>query len=219
MNGQDSINKAQKKNYDVIFMDIQMPDMDGVTATKKIKALGIKNLAPIVAMTAYSMKEDKERFIKSGLDDYISKPIKANELLNKIRSLLNIEKGSKELEFSVVEEKESIINAEIVEQLVKYGGEEMVMNVFSDFEHETAEQIDSCILSLNDGNYENILINLHTLKGNAGTLGIEKVSSLTRTIEAKLKVEKHIYDGLADELNDLKENFEEFKNYYPTFLK
>ncbi|MCG8309469.1 MAG: PAS domain S-box protein [Cytophagales bacterium] len=219
VNGQDSINKAQKKNYDVIFMDIQMPDMDGVTATKKIKALGIKNLAPIVAMTAYSMKEDKERFIKSGLDDYISKPIKANELLNKIRSLLNIEKGSKELEFSVVEEQESIINAEIVEQLVKYGGEEMVMNVFSDFEHETAEQIDSCILSLNDGNYENILINLHTLKGNAGTLGIEKVSSLTRTIEAKLKVEKHIYDGLADELNDLKQNFEEFKNYYPTFLK
>jgi PAS domain S-box-containing protein len=218
VNGQDSINKAEKNDYDVIFMDIQMPDMDGVTATKKIKALGIKNLAPIVAMTAYSMKEDKERFIKSGLDDYISKPIKASELLNKIRSLLQIEKPDKEVELEIVPQEESIINKEIVEQLKKYGGEEMVLNVFSDFEHETTEQIESCILSLNDGNYENILINLHTLKGNAGTLGIEKVSNKTVDIEAKLKRKKCLYEGLGGELNELSLYFEEFKNYYPTFL-
>jgi CheY-like chemotaxis protein len=218
VNGQDSINKAKKNSYDVIFMDIQMPDMDGVTATRKIKELGIKNLAPIVAMTAYSMKEDKERFIKSGLDDYISKPIKANELLNKIRTILKVEKGGKEIEIEVVEQKESIINDEIVAQLKKYGGEEMVLNVFQDFENESSEQIESCILSLNDGNCQNILINLHTLKGNAGTLGIEKVTNLTIEIEAKLKEEQKIYDGLPDELEQLKANFEEFKNYYPTFL-
>jgi hypothetical protein len=218
VNGQDSINKAKKGNYDVIFMDIQMPDMDGVTATKKIKELGIKNLGPIVAMTAYSMKEDKERFLKSGLDDYISKPIKAGELLNKIRTLLHIERGEKEVEISVNKKEESIINIEIVEQLKKYGGEEMVMNVFSDFEYESREQIDSCILSLKDGDYENILINLHTLKGNAGTLGIEKVSNLTIEIEGKLKEEKAIYAGLSEELNELKAHFEKFKNYYPTFL-
>ncbi len=219
VNGQDSINKASKRDYDVIFMDIQMPDMDGVTATKKIKALGIKNLAPIVAMTAYSMKEDKERFIKSGLDDYISKPIKANALLSKIRSLIQSDKDIKEIEVAVTEEKESIINLEVVEQLKKYGGQEMVTNVFSDFVNESKEQIDSCILSLKDGNYENILINLHTLKGNAGTLGIEKVSNHSIAIEARLKKEKRIYDSLADELNKLIESYEEFKNYYPVFFK
>ena len=218
VNGQDAINKAKKSGYDVIFMDIQMPDMDGVTATKKIKALRIKNLAPIVAMTAYSMKEDKERFIKSGLDDYISKPIKASELLNKIKALLKIERTDEDLEVEVVEETESIINAEIVAQLKKYGGEEMVLNVFSDFEQETEEQIESCILSLNDGNYENILINLHTLKGNAGTLGIEKVSNQAIEVEARLKEEKKIYEGLAEELDTLKNYYEEFKIYYPTFL-
>ncbi len=217
VNGQDSINKAKKNDYDIIFMDIQMPDMDGVTATKKIKALGKKNLAPIVAMTAYSMKEDKERFIKSGLDDYISKPIKASELLNKIRQLLNIE-SPVNVEVEEKQEEDVIINQEIVNQLVKYGGEEMVMNVFSDFEKESQEQIDSCILSAKDGNYENILINLHTLKGNAGTLGIDKVSKLTIDIEARLKKEKKIYKSLDKELDELKERFEEFKNYYPTFL-
>lgn len=218
VNGQDSINKASKKDYDVIFMDIQMPDMDGVTATKKIKALGIKKLAPIVAMTAYSMKEDKERFIKSGLDDYISKPIKASELLNKIRSLIQKGKKVSEIKPAIVKKTDQIINPEVIEQLKKYGGLEMVVSVIADFENETIEQIDSCILSLNDGNYENILINLHTLKGNAGTLGVEKVSNLTLKIEAKLKKEKKIYQGLKEELDELKMKYEEFKNYYPTFL-
>ncbi len=218
VNGQDAINKAKRRNYDVIFMDIQMPDMDGVTATRKIKELGIKNLAPIVAMTAYSMKEDKERFIKSGLDDYISKPIKANELLNKIRTLLNINKTEITIEHVPAESQFSIINQDVVDQLIKYGGEEMVINVFKDFVNETDEQIKSCILSLDDGNFENILINLHTLKGNAGTMGIERVSNQTFEIEARLKREKKIYDGLMEELNELNQKFEEFKNYYPTFL-
>lgn len=218
VNGQDSINKARKKDYDVIFMDIQMPDMDGVTATKKIKALGIKNLAPIVAMTAYSMKEDKERFIKSGLDDYISKPIKASELLNKIKYLISDEKKVSERKPAIIQQTEYIINPDVINQLKKYGGKEMVISVIADFENETIEQIDSCILSLNDGNYKNILINLHTLKGNAGTLGVEKVTKLTMNIEAKLKEEKRVYKGLEDELDELKLKFEEFKNYYSTFL-
>jgi PAS domain S-box-containing protein len=218
INGQDAIDQAQKRPYNVIFMDIQMPDMDGVTATKKIKELGLKNQAPIVAMTAYSMKEDKERFLKSGLDDYISKPIKANELLNKIRSILNIKDAGTEIVYEEAEARESIINREVVDQLKKYGGEEMVMGVFGDFESEADEQIESCILSLNDGNYENILINLHTLKGNAGTLGIDQVASLTVSIEARLKQEKRLYPELDAELKSLKRRFEDFKEYYPTFL-
>jgi HPt (histidine-containing phosphotransfer) domain-containing protein len=80
------------------------------------------------------------------------------------------------------------------------------------------KQIESCILSLNDGNYENILINLHTLKGNAGTLGIDQVASLTVSIEARLKQEKRLYPELDAELKSLKRRFEEFKEYYPTFL-
>jgi CheY-like chemotaxis protein/HPt (histidine-containing phosphotransfer) domain-containing protein len=215
--GDEALKKIEQVRPNIIISDIQMPDMDGVTATKKIKALGKENLAPIVAMTAYSMKEDKERFIKSGLDDYISKPIKASELLNKIRQLLNIE-SPVNVEVEETQQEDVIINQEIVDQLIKYGGKEMVMNVFTDFENESQEQIDSCILSAKDGNYENILINLHTLKGNAGTLGIDKVSKLTIDIEARLKKEKKIYKGLEEELDELKERFEEFKNYYPTFL-
>jgi CheY-like chemotaxis protein len=62
-------------------MDIQMPEMDGVSATKQIRALGgrLKNL-PIIAVTANSMKGDRERYLKAGLDDYVSKPIERTNL-------------------------------------------------------------------------------------------------------------------------------------------
>jgi len=118
-------------------------------------------------------------------------------LLNKIRTLLHIKKDDTPLEITTVESNNSIINLDIVEQLKKYGGEEMVISVFTDFENETTEQIDSCFVSVEDGNYENILINLHTLKGNAGTLGIDKVSQLTVEIESKLKLKKKIYSLLS----------------------
>ncbi len=131
---------------------------------------------------------------------------------------MHIERGDREIEITVVDQEDMIINKEIVEQLKKYGGDEMVLNVFADFEKESGEQIESCILSMKDGNYKNILINLHTLKGNAGTLGIEKVSRRTIDIEAKLKKQKRIYEGLEDELEMLRESFEEFKKFYPKFL-
>src|SRR5690606_30910851 len=217
VNGQDSIDKAKENDYDVIFMDIQMPDMDGITATRKIKALGKKSLAPIVAMTAYSMKEDKERFIKSGLDDYISKPIKANELLQKIRELIHIE-GVPNIETSIIieEEEEKIINEAVVEQLKKYGGSEMVVNVFQDFEVESQEQIDDSIQALKTRNYEVIKSHLHTLKGNAGTLGVERVAKLAIKIESDLK--NNMYAEIEKDLQELRSKFEEFQLYYAKFL-
>jgi PAS domain S-box-containing protein len=218
INGQEAINKAGKNDYDIIFMDIQMPDMDGITATRKIKALGKPRLGPIVAMTAYSMKEDRDRFIKAGLDDYVSKPIKAHELLNKIRDLMKITRPEKEVEIQEIETGEHIINAEIVNQLRGYGGEEMIASIYRDFDSEAYEQIEGCFQALSDRNYQNILVNLHTLKGNAGTLGVEKVAKKTISIESELKHKQAIYPELEEQLTGLRIHFEEFRNYYPSIL-
>ncbi|MBO0938560.1 PAS domain S-box protein [Fibrella sp. HMF5335] len=76
--------------FDVIFMDIQMPDMDGVEATKHLREQYGKRLPKIVAMTAYSMREDRERFLSQGLDDYIAKPIRAQGLIAKVSELVKI---------------------------------------------------------------------------------------------------------------------------------
>ncbi|MGM0508729.1 MAG: response regulator [Fusobacteriota bacterium] len=72
-NGVDLLDKITKKDYDLILMDIQMPGLDGVNATKEIRKRGLET--PIVAVTAFSKKEDEEYFLKIGMDGYISKPI------------------------------------------------------------------------------------------------------------------------------------------------
>ncbi|RYG43969.1 MAG: PAS domain-containing sensor histidine kinase, partial [Chitinophagaceae bacterium] len=80
-NGFQAIEMALSGTYNFIFMDIQMPGMDGIEATNNIKSHLGKNCPPIIAMTAYSMKNDAARFISQGLDGYVSKPVKQSDFL------------------------------------------------------------------------------------------------------------------------------------------
>lgn len=84
-NGKEAVEKFQQNTYDLIFMDIQMPEMDGMEATKKIREIelnekGSKKI-PIIAMTANTMEGDREKYLQIGMDDYVSKPFKQNELV------------------------------------------------------------------------------------------------------------------------------------------
>jgi len=87
--GEEAIEFARKSAFDVIFMDCQMPRVDGFTATVAIRKIedGQKR-TPIIAMTAHAMKGDRERCLASGMDDYISKPIDPNSMLNILRRWL-----------------------------------------------------------------------------------------------------------------------------------
>lgn len=95
-NGQEAIEKVKTQTIDLIFMDIQMPILDGISATKKIRELAI--VTPIIALTANAIHGDKKRFIKAGMNDYLAKPIiseKLNLLLNQYLPKLNDAKHSK----------------------------------------------------------------------------------------------------------------------------
>ncbi len=86
--GLDALSALQNENYSIVFMDVQMPKMDGLTATREIRqTLNMKDL-PIVAMTANAMKGDKEKCFEAGMDDYISKPIKPDSLYNTMETWL-----------------------------------------------------------------------------------------------------------------------------------
>lgn len=79
--GFEAVKLCNKNKYDVIFMDVQMPNMDGYKATQEIRKQGSKNCGTvIIAITANALSGDKERCIEAGMDDYISKPIKGINL-------------------------------------------------------------------------------------------------------------------------------------------
>ncbi|MCX9080954.1 MAG: response regulator [Candidatus Methanoperedens sp.] len=83
-NGADAIKNTENEVYDLILMDIELPGMDGVVIQKILKNnIKYKNI-PIIALTAYAMKGDKERFIAEGFDDYISKPINMDDFTHRL---------------------------------------------------------------------------------------------------------------------------------------
>lgn len=79
-NGKEAVERVQQSDYDLIFMDVQMPEMDGLEATRVIRKLLRHNSPMIIAMTANAMPEDREKCLEAGMDDYLSKPFKPREL-------------------------------------------------------------------------------------------------------------------------------------------
>jgi len=86
-NGQQALDKCSLHSYDLIFMDVMMPVMDGLTATKKLKDLKIET--PIVAMTASAFEEDRQRCLNAGMDNFIAKPLSKQELINILSEYLD----------------------------------------------------------------------------------------------------------------------------------
>jgi CheY-like chemotaxis protein len=85
-NGEKALYALVQDGFDCILMDIQMPVLDGVAATKRIRASASKKRdIPIIAMTAYAMKGDQDKFLEAGMNDYITKPVDKNDLLKVLK--------------------------------------------------------------------------------------------------------------------------------------
>jgi len=122
-NGSIGVDMRLKNHYDIIFMDIQMPIMNGVEATKAIlKYEKEKNLShiPIIAVTANALKGDRERFLAEGMDDYVSKPIDFNRLVTVLRRFCSnkqISKDSKDILLYKQTQTEAKIISAILQKL------------------------------------------------------------------------------------------------------
>ncbi len=84
-NGNEGVEKAVRERPDLILMDIQMPGVNGITAIKKMKEMPELKDMPIIAITAYAMSGDRDQFLSRGFTDYIPKPVKISDLLEKVK--------------------------------------------------------------------------------------------------------------------------------------
>ena len=93
--GQQALDLLAAQDFDVILMDVQMPLMNGVEATKAIRSstgIGSKKDIPIIALTAYAMLGDREKFLEAGMDDYLAKPVKMDDLAKVLGRVVSIAK-------------------------------------------------------------------------------------------------------------------------------
>ena len=86
--GEDAVTRAEKDGVDLVIMDIQLPDMDGYEATRRIKALPEGRGVPIIAVTSYALSGDEAKAVEAGCDGYVSKPFSPRALLAKVREYL-----------------------------------------------------------------------------------------------------------------------------------
>lgn len=208
--GQEAIDILQKDvHFDLVLMDIQMPEMDGMETTRRLKSLNLAALPPIVAMTAYAMKEDRERFLAAGMDDYLAKPIRAQQIIAMVSRWVSeghgvIQEALLNTDFVVEEEVLASLSDAV-------GGDPaFVQSMLEEFIVEAKEQITAAISAHASGSCKGVQSELHTLKGNSGTLGAAQVHSICEKIELKAKVCD--FTQFASEIVDLQialKNFED----------
>ncbi len=191
-NGRKAVAAAAAKNYDVVFMDIAMPEMDGFAATKAIRALpGRKNM-PIVAMTAHAMRGDREECLAIGMNDYITKPL-SKEVLQQ-RVTLWAGKGSmadKQQSPSAPDNMDDEVSPEISEehfnQIVEDLGTEMIGAFSKNFHADLMATSTAMLDAAKAQRWDEVKRHAHSMKSSTLSFGLGRLSQLAAQIETQCK--------------------------------
>ncbi len=230
-NGYEAVLVMRKINYDLIFMDLLMPEMDGLTASKIIhQECANSAVCPkIIAMTANAMKEDKDKCLSAGLDDFISKPIRMEELQSMIQNWGEIIKNGNALykrpemlhtANAVVDESELHFIKDIQsESDASFFGELLEVYMI-----ELPKMIQQISTANESGDHRTLYFYSHKLKGSSMTLGINSIAIACEELESLAK-DKQINNRTSELTVELVKKFEQvikdlevIKEKYTKFL-
>src|SRR5256885_6689683 len=171
-NGREAVDAIGARPYDVVLMDIQMPEMDGFTATEAIRGLPAGRQVPIIALTAHALSGERERCLARGISDYVAKPFKAHEL------------------FTAVEGGAARVAAPPVVDLAAFratmreaGAEEAVDGILDTFIGHAGGHIDALERAVTSGEAEAIGKTAHAFKSAAGSTGAHRLAAMLRDLE------------------------------------
>ena len=198
-NGLEAVRALETIPYDVVLMDVQMPEMDGFEATGRIRdpESPVRDHAiPVIAMTAHAMKGDRERCMEAGMDDYVSKPVRTQELVAVIERQLGA-KADRAVQAAVVEdevgeeqakgpiqtspEKPSFDESALGDRFE--GDEETINAVVSTFLDDAPNQIRFLKEALETKDAEAVKQRAHSLKGASGNVGAPVLQALSLQAE------------------------------------
>jgi CheY-like chemotaxis protein len=183
-NGLEAIEALERQPYDVVLMDVQMPELDGLDATRQICERWPEETRPhIIAMTANALPEDREACFAAGMNDYVAKPIRAAELVAALKRARPLADGQAETEAVAYVS----LDDGALDNLRDLGGDDFVAEVIDAFLADGPELIATLRRSLDQHNVEELRRAAHTLKSNGATLGAEQFAELCRTLEHRAK--------------------------------
>jgi DNA-binding response OmpR family regulator len=206
--GQDALNHIAQQSAHLVLLSLQLPDLDPIHLLQNAKKMWGKSCL-VVAVASNGDESNIHYFRSQGFDDVLSKPIRPKEFILKIQSLLaKLEEESKN---SSVAESVPILNTEIYQQLVRLSSKEVIDQVYVDFVKEC-----NSLFQLLDPNSraipsEEILRAIHTIKGNSGTLGVEKIYAAAKCSESLGRQQKSI--EFAESLHYLKATLVELEEF------
>jgi CheY-like chemotaxis protein len=171
-NGREAVDKVQGEQFDVVFMDVQMPEMDGLAATGQIRALEkqTRKHVPIVAMTAHAMKGDKERCLEAGMDNYVSKPIRRKELSAVIEAIIQQFLAPGEAVDGTNGKEESAMEVFDKDGLLEEcdGDLEYISRMLQMFDNDIRERMVRLQKAVDAGDCDAMMREAHAVKGGAG---------------------------------------------------
>lgn len=173
VNGQEALDQCKKESFDLILMDVQMPVMDGIEATKHIRLLPNYVDIPIIGVTAGNVTGEKEKCLDSGMTDFLPKPLRQNDLLNMLKKYLAHEEQAE-----VVKEEwpaEEYLNMDMLKEQI--GDDEGFKAFFLNLVIQELTQSSVKLKQIvKERDLEGAKAFLHKLKGTSGTAGLFKLA-------------------------------------------
>lgn len=218
-NGQEAVQLIKQQSFDIVLMDCSMPEMDGFIATQLIRSFEDseqkEHPTPIVACTAYAMKEDDQKCYDAGMDDYITKPIKKADLIRILKRWAPVEVNEQAL--VATEQKEATeqsggIDDDTLETMKNLMGDKFP-TVVEKFIESSTQEIAWAEKALANNDAELLKNSVHPLKSASATLGATRLSELAANLEREAQSIAKNGDGnivhLSKEIGELRTSFEQ----------
>ncbi|MBF0587914.1 MAG: response regulator, partial [Magnetococcales bacterium] len=206
-NGLEGVNMAQREPYEMILMDIQMPEMDGYTATGRLREIPAFKSLPILAMTAHAMVGDREKCLSAGMDDHITKPIDRKQLYTALMKWLKPVKGADDanLEMPHMADRDRQVRLEVSENpidmeldgidipvaLDRLGGNvKLLRSLLSEFRREhgdVGDKIRSALEGKRKSDQDLAILLTHSTKGMAGNLAAQALFESSQVLERAIR--------------------------------
>ncbi len=186
MTGTAAIEMARKTEYDLILLDIQLPDMTGFDVAKVLHEEELVLQTPIVALTANVIKK-REEYLQNGMDDIITKPIKKSRVIEVFNELFGEEQKHDEMrqtsEVVSIRKVDKILDVDMLQMLIETIGEDMVRTSLGMFKEKIPEYMELLNVSLAANEKAEVCSQAHKIKGAAGSVGLLRVLQIANRIQ------------------------------------